>query len=148
MSFMHIPHLSLSQPKRTEITQTMKRKSKVTQLKQKMFWDSKLTCVITLCSWHSQFRIAGDLRFHFLVCWCCYLQQKITKNWCKILWVLNGGGGNWGIELDNSRNGRGHMIHRHDELMHKPARYGHERSTQPEYPSRARRQAESEEVLV
>jgi hypothetical protein len=69
MSSMHIPHLSLSQPKRTETTQTMKWKSKVTQLKQKMFRDSKLTCVITLCSWHSQFRIAGDLRFHFLVCW-------------------------------------------------------------------------------
>jgi hypothetical protein len=42
----------------------------------------------------------------------------------------------------------GHMIHRHDELIHKPARCGHERSTQPEYPPRARRQAESEEVLV
>jgi hypothetical protein len=68
MSFMHIPHLSLSQPKRTEITQTMKQKSKVTQLKQKMFRDSKFTCVITLCSWHSQFKIAGDLRFHFLIC--------------------------------------------------------------------------------
>jgi hypothetical protein len=52
MSSMHIPHLSLSQPKRTETTQTMKWKSKVTQLKQKMFRDSKLTCVITLCSWH------------------------------------------------------------------------------------------------
>lgn len=29
MSSMHIPHLSLSQPKRTETTQTMKQKSKV-----------------------------------------------------------------------------------------------------------------------
>lgn len=34
-----------------------------------------------------QIRIIGDLRLHFLVCWCCYLQQKFTK---KITTVKKG----------------------------------------------------------
>lgn len=30
-----------------------------------------------------QIRVIGDLRLHFLVCWCCYLQRKFTNDLCK-----------------------------------------------------------------